>query len=217
MPTVAFNEPGSPVTLELPADVAALAATAGAVELVDPEGLPLAEVAMPAGTIDPLTHTQFGPFRRLYLSPAADPASYAGRTFVPLVDALTEPQLAALATVGPLVLLPLVGHGTPDLSAVGLIRATLAAADHLPDAAVVAIPLAAHGDADVDHELGVQVVANYAGADPVVGVTDDPTGAYSATRSRRSSRPTVPRAPSRAWCCSSPGSPAAASRRSPAR
>lgn len=180
VPTVTFNEPGSPVTLELPEDVAALAATAGAVELVDPEGLPLAEVAMPGGTIDPLTHVQYGPFRWLYLSPAETRARYAGRTFVPLVDALTQPQLTALATVGPLVLLPLVGHGTPDLSAVGLIRATLAAAETLGDAEVVAIPLASHGDPDVDHELGVQVVANYAGADPVVGVTDDPDGAYPA-------------------------------------
>lgn len=178
VPTVTFNEPGSPITLELPADVAAQAAAAGAVELVDPEGLPLAEVALDGGTIDPLSHAQYGPFRRLYLTPAETRARYAGRTFVPLADALTEPQLMALATVGPLVLLPLVGHRTPELSAVGLVRATLAAAAHLPDAEVVAIPLASHGDPEVDHELGVQVVANYAGADLVVGVTEDPTGDY---------------------------------------
>jgi sulfate adenylyltransferase len=179
VPTVVFNEPGSPVTLELPESIAELAAKAGAVEIVDPEGLPLAEVELPAGTIDPLTHTQYGPFRRLYLSPTETRERYAGRTFVPLADALTAPQLAALATVGPVVLLPLVGHGTPELSTVGLIRATLAAADHLPDAAVVAIPLASHGDPDVDHDLGVQVVGNYAAGDPVVGVSEDPTGAYS--------------------------------------
>ncbi|GAW48469.1 MULTISPECIES: adenylyl-sulfate kinase [unclassified Nocardioides] len=179
VPTVVFNEPGSPVTLELPESIAELAAKAGAVEIVDPEGLPLAEVELPAGTIDPLTHTQYGPFRRLYLSPTETRERYAGRTFVPLVDALTVPQLAALATVGPVVLLPLVGHGTPELSTVGLIRATLAAADHLPDAAVVAIPLASHGDPDVDHDLGVQVVGNYAAGDPVVGVSEDPTGAFS--------------------------------------
>ncbi|WP_243059094.1 adenylyl-sulfate kinase [Nocardioides sp. SR21] len=178
VPTVMFNEPGSPITLDLPDDVATLGAAAGAVELVDPEGLPLAEVALPAGTIDPLSHAQYGPFRRLYLSPTETRARYAGRTFVPLVDALTQAQLTVLATVGPVVLLPLVGHGTPDLSPVGLVRATLAAAEQLPDAEVVAIPLASHGDADVDHELGVQVVANYAGSDPVVGVTDDPDGAF---------------------------------------
>jgi sulfate adenylyltransferase len=180
VPTVVFNEPGSPVTLQLPESIAEQAAKAGAVEIVDPEGLPLAEVELPAGTIDPLTHTQYGPFRRLYLTPIETRERYAGRTFVPLVDALTAPQLAALAAVGPVVLLPLVGHGTPELSTVGLIRATLAAADHLPDAAVVAIPLASHGDPDVDHDLGVQVVGNYAAGDPVVGVSEDPTGAYSA-------------------------------------
>ena len=179
VPTVAFDEPGSPVTLELPPSVTEQARTAGAVELVDPEGLPLAQVEVPGGTIEPLTHAQYGPFRRYYLTPAQTRARYAGRTFVPLVDALTLPQLTALATVGPVVLLPLVGHGTPELSPVSLIRATIAAAAHLPDAEVVAIPLASHGDADADHELGVQVVANYAGEDPVVGVSEDPSGAFS--------------------------------------
>ncbi|WP_459972242.1 adenylyl-sulfate kinase [Nocardioides pyridinolyticus] len=179
-PTVAFNEPGSAVTLDLPAEVSERARAAGAVELVDPEGLPLAQVDLPGGTIEPLTHAQYGPFRRYYLTPTETRSRYAGRTFVPLVDALTTPQLTAIATVGPAVLLPLVGHGTPELSPVALIRATLAAAAQLPDAEVVAIPLAAHGDPDVDHDLGVQVVANYAGDDPVVGVTDDPTGAYPA-------------------------------------
>ncbi len=178
VPTVAFDEPGSPVTLELPPSVAEQAMAAGAVELVDPEGLPLAQVDLPGGTIEPLTHAQYGPFRRYYLTPRQTRERYAGRTFVPLVEALTQPQLTALATVGPVVLMPLVGHGTPDLSPVALIRATLAAAAHLPDAEVVAVPLASHGDADVDHDLGVQVVGNYAGEDPVVGVTDDPTGSY---------------------------------------
>ncbi len=178
VPTVVFNEPGSAVTLELPDDVAQAAAAAGAVELVDPEGLPLAHVEVPGGTIDPLTHPQYGPFRSHYLTPAETRRRYAGRTFVPLVDALTQPQLTALAGVGPVVLLPLVGHGTPELSPVALIRATLAAAARLPEADVVAIPLASRGDADVDHDLGLQVAANYAGDDPLVAVTDDPTGDY---------------------------------------
>ncbi|MDI6910874.1 adenylyl-sulfate kinase [Nocardioides sp.] len=178
VPTVAFNEPGSPVTLTLPDGVAAAASAAGAVELVDPEGLPLAIVEVPRGTIEPLTHVQYGPFRHRYLTPARSRELYAGRTFVPVVDALTEAQLAVLAGIGPLVLLPLVGHGTPELSPVALIRATLAAAAHLPAADVVAIPLPSHGDADLDHDLGHQVTANYAGEDPLVAVTDDPTGDY---------------------------------------
>ncbi|WP_028644645.1 adenylyl-sulfate kinase [Nocardioides sp. URHA0020] len=171
-PTVSFDEAGSPVTLTLPPDVAALAEVAGAVELVDPEGLPLALVSIPGGAISLLNKIQYGPFRRLYVSPAQVRQQYAGRTVVPVVDALPEDELAVLAAAGPLLLLALVGHGTPELSASGLIRATLAAADLLPDAVVVAVPLAAHGNADVDHALGLQVVSNYAGPDPVIGVPD---------------------------------------------
>jgi sulfate adenylyltransferase len=169
-PTRAFNEPGSPVTLTLPSELAEEAE----VELVDPEGLPLALVSGTATgewTVKPLTHAQFGPYRRLYLTPDQAREHYSGRTFVPVTEPLTEAQLSRLREAGPLVLLALVGTGTPSLSAVGLIRATLAAAEHL-DAAVVALPLAAHGDAEADHELGVQVVANYAGPDPVLGLPE---------------------------------------------
>ncbi|MFC7493239.1 MULTISPECIES: adenylyl-sulfate kinase [unclassified Nocardioides] len=171
-PTTAFDEPGSPVTLTLPPDVATAAAEAGAVELVDPEGLPLARVSVPGGEVTPLTHAQYGPFRRLYLSPAQVREQYAGRTVVPVVDVLTEAEIEVVGSTGPVLLLALVGHGTPELSATGLIRATLAAADLMPDAAVVAVPLSAHGDPEADHRLGVQVVANYAGPDPVIGVPD---------------------------------------------
>ena len=37
---------------------------------------------------------------------------------------------------------------------------------------MVAVPLAAHGDAEADHALGVQVVATYAGGDPVHALAD---------------------------------------------
>ncbi|MGH3361322.1 MAG: adenylyl-sulfate kinase [Nocardioides sp.] len=167
-PTAAFNEPGSPVTLALPDDIA----NAPEVELVDPEGLPLARVA-PDGSVTPLTHAQYGPFRRLYLTPAQVRAHYAGSTFVPVVDALTIEEVDQLAAQsGRVVLLALVGRGTPELSPVALVRATLAAADHLPDAAVVAVPLAAHGGPKDDHELGVRVVGNYAGPDPVLALSE---------------------------------------------
>ena len=43
-PTTGFNEPGSPVTLALPDELAAQLEAGGSVELVDPEGLPLATV-----------------------------------------------------------------------------------------------------------------------------------------------------------------------------
>ncbi len=167
-PTTRFNEPGSPITLDLPDELAG----AAEVELVDPEGLPLAVVAAD-GSVRSLTHAQHGPFRRLHLTPAQARDEHAGSTFVPVTDALDEEQVARLATVeGRVVLVALVGHGTSDLTPVGLLRASLAAAERLADAAVVAVPLASHGDADVDHALGVRVVAAYAGGDQVLGLTD---------------------------------------------
>lgn len=170
-PTESFNEPDSPVTLTLPSEVLTAAAGSGAVELVDPEGLPLAKVDLD-GRVTPLAHAEYGPFRRLHLNPATARDEYAGRTWVPVDAPLTEPQLAVLSTTGPVVLLAFVGAGTSRLSASGLIRATLAAADLLPDAAVVACPLASHGDAEIDHHLGVRVVENYADGDPVLGLLD---------------------------------------------
>ena len=109
----AFNQPGSPVTLTLPEPVAAQARSVGAVELVDPEGLPLARVSWPGGVVDPLTHAQYGPFRDLMLTPAAYRERYAGRTVVPVGDPLTTAQLDELAGLGPVTLLALTGTGTP--------------------------------------------------------------------------------------------------------
>jgi len=171
-PLTRFNEPGSQVTLQLPPELI----EAGAVELVDPEGLPLAVVHTDTEggwEVESLTHTQHGPFRRLYLTPAQVREQYAGRTFVPVTDALTESQLGELDGRGPVALLALVGDGTPALPAVGLLRASLTAAAMLPDAVVVAVPLANHGDPEADHALGVQVVATYAGGDDVVGLATD--------------------------------------------
>lgn len=169
-PTSAYDEPGSPVTLTLP-DALAGEAT---VELVDPEGLPLATVTREDGRWAPtaLGTPAYGAFRRLHLSPAQAREAYAGSTWVPVADALTTAELEQLSAIeGPVVLVALTGHGTPvDLSAVGLVRATLAAARALPDAAVVVVPLAAHGDAEADHALGAQVLANYAAGDHIHGL-----------------------------------------------
>ncbi len=179
--TLDFNEPGSPLTLTLPEELA----TAEAVELVDPEGLPLALVRPTGGPtgaatggrtggwpVEALTQAQYGPFRRLYLTPAQTRDRFFDRTFVPVVDALTDTQLDDLRGRGPLVLLALAGTGTPELSAVALIRATLVAAAILPAADVVVVPLAAHGDVDTDHALGAQVVGTYAAGDAVRGLVE---------------------------------------------
>jgi sulfate adenylyltransferase len=166
-PLTGFNQPGSPLTLELPEGLVGLD-----VELVDPEGLPLATLH-PDGSVEPLTHAQHGPFRRLHLSPAQVRERYAGATFVPVVDALTEDEIDRLRDLGtPVVLLALTGPGTPELSPVALLRASLAAARRVPDSGVVAVPLAAHGDPAADHELGVRVTTAYAGDDPVLALGD---------------------------------------------
>jgi sulfate adenylyltransferase len=176
-PLTAFNEPGSPVTLSLPEEVSPAAEEAGGVELVDPEGLPLAVVSTTDGTVTARSEAAYGPFRRLHLAPAAAREQYAGATWVPVAGPLAQRDLDRLAQEdGRVVLLALTGDGTPDdLSPVGLVRATLAAARLLPDAAVVVVPLASRGDAEADHALGQQVVGNYAAGDPVValGSTDE--------------------------------------------
>ncbi len=174
-----FNQPGSPVTLTLPEGLAAEARSGGAVEIVDPEGLPLARVSWPGGVVDPLTRAQHGPFRALMLAPAAYRERYAGRTVVPITGPIASAQLDELAGLGPVTLLALVGTGTPWLSPVALVRATRAAAGLLPDAVVVTVPLAAHGDADADHALGVRVVETFAAGDPVHALSSSPDAVES--------------------------------------
>ena len=150
------------------------------------------------------------------LTPATYRERYAGRTVVPVSDPLTTAQVEELAGLGPVTLLALTGTGTPWLSPVGLVRATRAAAGLLPDAVVVTVPLPAHGDAEADHALGVQVVEAFAAGDPVHALADD-EAARCPTRSPRWWTTTARHRTGRGWCCSSPASPAAASPRWPAR
>lgn len=187
-PLTAFNAPGSVLTLDLPADLAA----ADEVELVDPEGLPLARVVPATGEVTGLTHAQYGPFRRLYLTARQVREQHAGRTVVPVTDALTAPQVEEVRGLGPSLLLVFAGHGTSDLSPVALIRATLAAADLLDDAVVVVVPLADHGDAQADHELGVRVAETYAGADPVHALSDRRSGSDERSEERVETPATYP-------------------------
>jgi sulfate adenylyltransferase len=160
-PRTTYDDQG-PVRLELPEPLRGTP-----VELVDPEGLPLARVD--AGGLTALGAPSHGPFRRLHLSPAEVRAQHPDALTVPVAGPLTDPDLAAIdeARAGrPVVLLALVGAGTPQgVSGVGLLRATLAAATQLGDAHVVAVPLPSHADAAIDHELGQRVVDNYATGD----------------------------------------------------
>ena len=152
-----------------------------------PEGLPLARVTVGstydadgavgiAGTVAPLTHAEFGAFRRLYKTPAQVREKHGPETLtVPVTDALTVDDLDRIREKSggdPVLLLALTGHGTPLLSAPALLRATLLAARRLGDADVVAVPLASRGDAEADHALGQRVVDAYAPG-PVIGVTGE--------------------------------------------
>ncbi len=99
-PIAGFDEPGSPVRLTLPPSLA----EATSVELVDPEGLPLARVTRRADdswAVEPLARAEYGPFRRLHLTPAESAARYPGRPVVPVVDALTDTQVVQLGRLGP--------------------------------------------------------------------------------------------------------------------
>ena len=189
-----FEGDGGQVTLQAPPAVAELASKAGMIELVDPEGVPLATVTVestyPAaglvgieGTVSPLQHNEFGAFRRLYLGPDQVRAQHGPDTLtVPVAGPLTEDDVDTIgkqAAGRPVLLLALTGIGTPSyegrgLSATGLIRATLAAAELLDHASVVAVPLAARGadTAEADHELGRRVVEAYAPGD-VLGVSGE--------------------------------------------
>ncbi len=87
-----FEGPDGLVTLHVPRGIAEAAAAAGALELVDPEGVPLATVSVEStyeadesgeltgitGPVTPITHNEFGAFRRLYLSPTQVKERYDG-------------------------------------------------------------------------------------------------------------------------------------------
>ncbi len=153
-----------PIGLDLPPELA----EAGEVELVDPEGLPLARLT--ASGLEQLASPVHGPFRWLQLTPAQSRSRYAEALTVPVAAPLTEhdiEEIRVAAHEGDVLLLALTGAGTPQgVTPVGLVRTTLAGADllarHGIEANVVVCPLASHGDPDLDHELGLLVAANYA-------------------------------------------------------
>lgn len=174
---------GERAPLVVSPEVAALAGAAGAIEIVDPEGVPLATVAVRStyeagggvgvvGEVAPLRHNEHGAFRRLYLGPDQARKVAPGSLTVPVAGPLTTRDLDLILTKAAnrdVLLLALVGHGTPSykgrpMSGPALLRATLAAAGLLDRASVVAVPLASRGPglADQDHALGQEVVAAYA-------------------------------------------------------
>ena len=140
--------PATSLDVRLPADVAEqVEADGGVVELLDPEGLPLARFTPSTGRLEPLAHPEFGPFRRYVLQPARVRAKHPDAFVVPVTRPLGREAVAAVREHAEdsgrtPVLLVCTGTGSPqDLSAAGLVRATLAAAVELPAAVVVAAPV----------------------------------------------------------------------------
>jgi sulfate adenylyltransferase len=167
-----------PLRLRLPADVAQGAGQA--LELTDPEGLPLAtftrvasqdgaEGAVVSGSVTALTHPQFGAFRRFHRSPQEVRDKHAGAPTLavpvsePLdVGAVEAVDAAARAAGAVPLLLALVGTGSPQrVSAPALVRATLAAAEQIGGAEVIAVALARRDDAGEDAELRERVALAY--------------------------------------------------------
>lgn len=167
-PLTGFVDPRSAVaatsvTLVVSPEVADQATAAGHVDLIDPEGAPLARLELastwPAdggrvglvGTVTPLSDNEFGPFRRLYLSPAEVHAEHSADTLLAiavrrpltLVD-IARIDDAARDSGRTALLLACVGHGmTLGISGPALVRATQAAAVHLEKPAVVVVVSAA--------------------------------------------------------------------------
>ena len=166
------------ITLDLPAGLR----DEPVVELVDPEGLPLAR--LDAHGLTALAAPAYGAFRRLHLTPREATRKYGERLVVSLHRPPTERDLEEIRIVahgGPVLLLALVGSGTPrGVTPEGLVRVALVAADllarHSIEADVVACPLPDHGNAILDRDLHEEVARAYAPGGRVL-VQKDPSPA----------------------------------------
>jgi sulfate adenylyltransferase len=147
------------LAVQLPEDVAASLGGHQTLELTDPEGLPLAELSLDSrdGGLVP----EFGAFRRYHRSPRDVREEFVGTpTFaVPVSAPLTLDAIEAVNEVAKTeqaapLLLVLVGTGSPEgVSAPALVRATLAAAEQIPGAEVVALAAARRDTAEEDAEF----------------------------------------------------------------
>jgi len=179
-----------PVTVGVPAVVAAAVESAPGLVLTDPEGTPLAllrpssveadgDSVQVSGPVLPLQPAEHGPFRRLRLSVAQVTARVApreggsrgsdGAPLLVLVDQpLQEAHLTAVATAAddrPVRFLVLAGHGSSQLvDAATLVRTTLLSAQALPDAEVVVVPLARRIDPALEDTRRAVVAHAYSGA-----------------------------------------------------
>ena len=113
----AFNQPGSPVTLTLPDDVAAQAAGGRRGRAGRPRGPAARPGLLARRRSSTRSPTRSSARSAGCTSPRPTTAqSHAGRTVVPVVDALTEAQLDELARLGPVALLAFIGTRHPRRS-----------------------------------------------------------------------------------------------------
>jgi sulfate adenylyltransferase len=172
-----FEGADGPMRLCLLPEVAAKAERADGLEITDAEGVPLAVVAIEGtaptcaghvgviGTVRPLRGNSRRAFSKLYVAPSATRTVLPPETVTVPVDApLTASDLATITSWNrPVLFLVLTGVGTPkELTAAGLIRATVTAAEALDDATVVAVPLASRPTVRSDETFRADVVEAYA-------------------------------------------------------
>ncbi|MDD9349502.1 adenylyl-sulfate kinase [Mumia sp.] len=152
-------------------DVAVPDEVHGPVELLDPEGLPLATYDRESRTVRALARPTYGAFRRLHLAPADVRAEHPHAIAVLVEQPLTVDDVEAVVdaeerTGRRAVLIVRTG---PDprrtLTAPALVRAALAA---LPDRPVVAVALARRPEPTDDADLTAAVLRAY--ADEVLAV-----------------------------------------------
>ena len=180
------------VGLTVPASTAEAARAAGLLELTDPEGAPIAQVAVDevwsinggdygvSGPVSALGGHEYGAFRRLFRTPAQVRAELADRKILttPVIAPLSADDIAlivdtATQTGATPLLLVCVGDRSPrGVSAPGLIRATLAAAELVGgDASVAAVSLASRGDDAVDAWMRGHVAHAFGDEAVFVGAT----------------------------------------------
>jgi sulfate adenylyltransferase len=205
-PLRGFGTPETGVTLTTSRDLASTLSRGTTVELVDPEGVPLASLEIQdtfeedaatvglVGAVRGLTRREGRVFDHLYLAPEQLRTGLPPETItVPSARPLTEQDIdhiTAAAAGRPVLLLALVGEGRPEgLSATGLIRASLAAAGLIGNAHVVAVPLARRDRAGADGAVQDRVVRAYAPAEVLETVGEGPLPA-TIEAVVRSDRPT---------------------------
>ena len=170
-PLAGFVDPAtagaaSPITLVVSDTTAKAALAAGHLDLIDPEGAPLARLTVEGswdatagevgivGPVEPLAHNEFGPFRSLHLTPEQvhELHDIDDLIAVPVVRPLTYDDIAiinkAAEETGLLpMLLACVGDGMPEqVSGPALVRATIEAAALVETSVhTIAVSAADHG------------------------------------------------------------------------